>query len=161
MKTIELTDRAAIASVAERCPYCMLGMVDDEGLPYVLPMNFAWTDEGVYLHSGPQGRKVSLLESGPTVCLTFCEGAELVWMDREMACSYSMKSRSVIVRGKVSAITDPAEKRRALMLLMRHYTCQEDLRMSDVAVAHARVWRVPLEQVTCRSFGLRPSELRK
>ncbi len=158
MKTIELTDRAEIEAVIGRCPYCMLGLVDKEGKPYVVPMNFAWEDGHVFLHSGREGKKVELLEAEPVACLTFCDGAELVWMHREMACSYSMKSRSVLVRGKVSAITDPAEKRRALLLLMRHYT-QEELRMSDVAVRGVCVWRVEAEEITARSFGNRPSEL--
>ena len=137
MKTIELTDRAAIDDVITRCPYCMLGLTDEEGKPYVVPMNFAWENGHAYLHSG---------------------AAELVWMHREMACSYSMKSRSVLVRGKVSAITDPDEKRRALMLMMRHFTT-EPLRMSDAAVRGVRVWRVDAEEITARSFGNRPSEL--
>lgn len=158
MKTIELTDRAVIDDIIDRCPYCMLGLTDGEGLPYVLPMNFAREGDHVYLHSGNEGKKVELLEAEPVACLTFCDGAELVWMHREMACSYSMKSRSVIVRGKVSAITDPDEKRRALMLLMRHFT-REPLRMSDVAVRGVRVWRVEAEETTARSFGNRPSEL--
>lgn len=158
MKTIKLTDRAAIEEVVKRCPYCMLGLVDQEGLPYVVPMNFAWEDNCIYLHSGAEGKKVGLLEAGPVACLTFCDGAELVWMHREMACSYSMKSRSVLVRGKVAAITDPAEKRRALMLIMRHFT-QEKLRMSDVAVRGVRVWCMKAEEITARSFGNRPSEM--
>lgn len=158
MKTIELTDRVVIADIMDRCSYCMLGLVDEAGKPYVLPMNFAWDGDYIYLHSGAEGKKVDLLEQSPVACLTFCDGAELVWMHREMACSYSMKSRSVIVRGKVSAILDLDEKRRALMLLMRHFT-EEALRMSDVAVRNVRVWRVEVEEMTARSFGLRPSEL--
>ena len=85
MKTIELTDRAEIEAVIGRCPYCMLGLVDKEGKPYVVPMNFAWEDGHVYLHSGGEGKKVELLETGAVACLTFCDGAELVWIHREMA----------------------------------------------------------------------------
>lgn len=158
MKTIELTDRAAIDDVITRCPYCMLGLTDEEGKPYVVPMNFAWENGHAYLHSGAEGMKTRLLEQGPVACLTFCDGAELVWMHREMACSYSMKSRSVLVRGKVSAITDPDEKRRALMLMMRHFTT-EPLRMSEAAVRGVRVWHIDAEEITARSFGNRPSEL--
>ena len=136
MKTIELTDRAAIDDVITRCPYCMLGLTDEEGKPYVVPMNFAWEDGHAYLHSGAEGTKTRLLEQGPVACLTFCDGAELVWMH----------------------ITDPDEKRRALMLMMRHYTA-EPLRMSEAAVRGVRVWRIDAEEITARSFGNRPSEL--
>ena len=43
-------------------------------------------------------------------------------MHAQMACSYSMKSRSVMCRGRVRPLTDLAEKRHALDLMMRHYT---------------------------------------
>ena len=58
----------------------------------------------------------------PQVCITFCEGHELVYMHKQIACSYSMKSRSVICKGKVRFIEDMDEKRRILDLLMKQYT---------------------------------------
>ena len=101
MKTIPITDPQELEAIIAKCPYCMVGMVDADGLPYVIPMNFAYADGKVYLHSGPEGGKLDLLRRQPEVCLTFCEGHELVYMHREVACSYSMKSRSIICRGRV------------------------------------------------------------
>lgn len=46
----------------------------------------------------------------PRVCITFCEGHELVYMHRQVACSYSMKSRSVICHENVRFIEDMDEK---------------------------------------------------
>lgn len=50
-----------------------------------------------------------MVERYPQVCITFCEGHELVYMHRQVACSYSMKSRSVMCRGKVRFIEDMDE----------------------------------------------------
>lgn len=158
MKTKILTDRTEMEAVIGKCPYCMVGLTDDEGHPYVLPMNFAYADGCIYLHSGPDGSKVGFLARRPEVCVTFSEGHELVWMHEQMACSYSMKARSVMCRGRVRLIDDLAEKRRALDLMMRHYT---DARCgySDPAVRHVLVWEVRVDQMTGRSFGLLPSEV--
>ena len=158
MKTIPITDPQELEAVIRRCPYCMVGITDADGRPYVLPMNFVYEAGTVYLHSGPDGGKLEMLRQRPDVCITFCDGHELVWMHRQVACSYSMKSRSVVCRGRVEFVDDLDEKRRILTLLMKHYT-DEPCTMGDPAVRHVVVWRVRVEQMTGKAFGLRPSEL--
>lgn len=164
MKTITLTDRAEIDQIILSCPYCTLGMTDAEGHPYVIPMNFAYApEEGalgtLYLHSGPEGGKVEMLRQHPQVCLSFTSGSELVSMHAQVACSYSMKSRSVVCRGTATPVTDPGEKRAALTRMMRQYTDYPCRPIAEPAVRHVLVWRIAIEQLTGRSFGHRPSEL--
>jgi uncharacterized protein len=118
MKTITITDRSQIEDIIRKCPYCTVGIIDGEGNPYVIPMNFAWENDTIYLHSGPEGSKVEMVARHPQVCITFCEGHELVYMHKQIACSYSMKSRSVICKGKVRFIEDMDEKRRILDLFV-------------------------------------------
>ena len=61
-------------------------------------------------------------------------------------------------RGRVRLLTDMAEKRRALDLMMRHYT-DVPCGYSDPAVRHVLVWEVKVEEMTGKSFGLLPSEV--
>lgn len=164
MKTITIHDPEQIREIIAHCPYCMVGLIDDNNHPYVIPMNFAFeADRGkhgtIYLHSGPEGGKLNMVTQRPEVCLTFCEGHELVYMHQQIACSYSMKSRSVVCRGKVGFIHDLEEKRRFLELMMKQYTDNE-CRMAEPALRNVVVWEVPVEELSCRSFGLRPSELK-
>ncbi len=158
MKTIAITNPTEIEEIIRRCPYCMVGLTDEEGNPYVVPMNFAYEAGTIYLHSGPDGGKIEMARRHPQVCITFCEGHELVYMHQQIACSYSMKSRSVICRGMVRFITEMEEKRRVLNLLMRQYTDNE-CRMAEPAVRNVLIWEIKVEQMSCKSFGLRPSEL--
>ena len=158
MKTIAITDPAEIEAIIRKCPYCMVGITDLQGNPYVIPMNFAYRDGVIYLHSGPDGGKLEMVKQHPQVCITFCEGHELVYMHRQMACSYSMKSRSVMCRGNVRFIEEMDEKRNILDLVMRHYVDYE-FKYSEPAVRNVRIWGVKVGKMTCKSFGLRPSEL--
>lgn len=158
MKTIAITDPAEIEDIIRKCPYCMVGIIDLQGNPYVIPMNFAYRDGVIYLHSGPDGGKLEMVKQHPQVCITFCEGHELVYMHRQVACSYSMKSRSVICRGNVRFIEEMDEKRNILDLVMRHYIDYE-FKYSEPAVRNVKIWEVKVEKMTCKSFGLRPSEL--
>lgn len=158
MKTITITDTAQIEEIIRKCPYCMVGITDAEGHPYVIPMNFAYENGVIYLHSGPEGTKVEWAALHPQVCITFCEGHELVYMHQQVACSYSMKSRSVVCRGTVHFIEDMEEKCRVLDILMKQYT-ENECRYAEPALRNVKIWEVKIEEMTCRSFGLRPSEL--
>ena len=80
MKTITITDPTQIEEIIRKCPYCIVGITDLEGNPYAVPMNFAYQDGVIYLHSGPEGSKVEMVTKHPQVCITFCEGHELVYM---------------------------------------------------------------------------------
>ena len=148
MKTITITDRAQIEDIIRKCPYCTVGITDGEGNPYVVPMNFAWENDTVYLHSGPEGSKIEMVVRHPQVCINFCE-----------ACSYSMKSRSVICKGKVRFIEDMDEKRRILDVLMKQYT-DNACNYAEPAVRNVKIWEVKVDEISCKSFGLRPSEVK-
>lgn len=160
MKTITIENPAQIEEIIRKCPYCTVGITDHEGNPYVIPMNFAWQDGIIYLHSGPEGSKVEMVTKHPQVCINFCEGHELVYMHKQVACSYSMKSRSIVCRGKVRFIEDMDEKYRILDIVMRQYT-NDKFGYSEPAVRNVKIWEVKVEDMTCRSFGLRPSEVSK
>ena len=158
MKTITITNRRQIEDIIRKCPYCTVGMTDKEGNPYIVPMNFAWKNDTVYLHSGPEGSKVEMVVRHPQVCINFCEGHELVYMHKQVACSYSMKSRSVMCHGNVRFIEDMDEKRRILDIIMQQYVDYE-FKYSEPAVRNVKIWEIKVDKMTCRSFGLRPSEV--
>lgn len=147
MKTIAITELTEIEAIIRKCPYCTVGITDLEGNPYVVPMNFAYRDGIIYLHSGPEGSKVTMAEKHPHVCITFCEGHELVYMHRQVACSYSMKSRSVICHGNVRFIEDMDEKRETLDIIMQQYTSDE-FKYSEPAVRNVKVWEVKIDKMT-------------
>ena len=65
MKTITITDPTQIEEIIRKCPYCIVGITDLEGNPYTVPMNFAYQDGVIYLHSGPEGSKVEMVTKHP------------------------------------------------------------------------------------------------
>lgn len=157
MKTIIIEDKQRIESVILHSDIGFVGIIDLEGNPYVLPMNFGYENGILYLHSGPEGSKLEMLERNNNVCITFSLGHKLVYQHAKVACSYSMRSESAMCRGKVRFIEDMDEKRRALDIIMRHYTTN-DFAYSDPAVRNVKVWQVEVEQMTGKVFGLRPDE---
>ena len=101
MKINYFDDKELIEETIKKCDICYVGLADTDGTPYVLPMNFGYRDGVIYLHSAQEGRSISILERNPRVCITFSTDHDLVFQHPEVACSYRMRSKSVICWGKV------------------------------------------------------------
>ncbi len=151
MKTVILEDRAEIENVIAHCDICYVGMVDGNE-PYVIPMNFGYKDNIIYLHSAPEGRCIRLLEKNNRVCITFSNGHKLVFQHPQVACSYRMKSHSVIAYGNVNFVEDKEKKVDALNIIMGQYS-DKIFQYSDPAVVNVKVWTVEIDQISCKEFG--------
>ena len=158
MKTLKINNNEEMEAVIAQCEVCFVAINDSENGPYVLPMNFGYEGGTLYLHSGPEGKKVELLQKDNRMCIAFCTGHELVHQSEQVACSYSMRSESVLCKGKAIAIEAPEEKRRALDIMMRHYCPGKSFRYGDPAVHNVRIWRVEIEEMTGKAFGRRGYE---
>ena len=121
---------------------------------YVLhPGDVEKKDGVIYLHSGPTGSSIDMLAKNNRVCITFSVDHELVFQHPKVACSYRMRAKSVICRGRVNFIEDPEEKREALNILMRHYSSREFV-YSDPAVKNVKIWEIPIDSVTAKEYAV-------
>ena len=85
MKTFIIEDKQRIESIILHCDACFVGITDLEGNPYVVPMNFGYENGVLYLHSGPEGSKLEMLEHNNNVCITFRIGHKLVYQHEKVA----------------------------------------------------------------------------
>lgn len=152
MRTSFITDKEEIEEIIRKCDICYTGLVDKDGSPYVIPMNFGYTDGEIILHSGPHGKHLELVETDNRICITFSTGHRLVYQHPDVACSYSMTSKSVVCKGTVTFVEDIDEKEKLLNILMHNYT-KRDFRYSAPALKNVKVWRVHITEMTCKSFG--------
>ncbi len=140
----EITDPAVMEDVLSRATVCHLGLCDDEQ-PYVVPMNFGYENRTLYFHSATEGQKLDILRRNNRVCFQVDTDVEIVVGDT--GCNCRTRYRSVIGFGLATFIEDPAEKRRALVVLMRHYASGTFV-FPDDAVAGMCVFRVDIARMT-------------
>ncbi len=154
MKTITITNSQIICDTIDKCGICFVGITQPDGMPYVIPMCFGFHDNTFYFHSGLEGDKLDFLKNNPRVCITLSEGEQLVFQHSDVACSYSMKSHSIIAQGEVAFIDDYDEKVKALDIIMQHYT-KRKFTYGIPAVNNVRIWKVSNPEISCKSFGNR------
>lgn len=152
MKTVSHNNKELIESIIRKCDICFIGVVTPDNMPYVLPMNFGFDNDVIYLHSAPSGKVISCLEQNPNICITFSTDHQLAFQHPQVACSYRMKSKSVVAMGRVSFVDEKEEKRIALNIIMKQYS-EKEFQYSDPAVRNVKIWKVPVDEITCKEFG--------
>jgi nitroimidazol reductase NimA-like FMN-containing flavoprotein (pyridoxamine 5'-phosphate oxidase superfamily) len=153
MQTIAHKDLEVIEAVISKCDICFIGVCDPaNNMPYVIPMNFGYENNIIYLHSAPHGKVIDILNQNPNICVTFSTDHELAFQHPEVACSYRMKSKSVVAFGKVEFVDDMDQKRNILNIIMKQYSDME-FKYNDPAVRNVKIWQVPVDSMTCKEFG--------
>jgi len=153
MRARVITDKRETEEIIRKCQWCHLGMTDPTGKPYVLPMNFGYRDDVIYLHGKQHGKKIDCLKEHPDVCINFSTDHLLRYQSEDVACSWSMKYRSILCYGKAEFITDPEEKTAALNIFMSQYS-RDNFRFAPPAIREVSVWKVKVERYEGRAYGL-------
>ena len=123
-KDREIVDEKVMISIIEKAIICRVAMCwQDE--PYMIPMNFGYQDNYIYLHSAREGRKLDILRNNNKVCIEFDADVELV--QSQKACNTEMKYKSVLAFGKAVILKDIVEKKKALDIIMHHYYNHDSL----------------------------------
>jgi uncharacterized protein len=152
MRTYSITEKEKIEEIIKACRTCFLGLSDTNGQPYVLPMNFGYHENVIYLHSGQFGRKWDIIKANPKVCITFCLGDELAYQDEHIACSWRVKSKSVIAEGLIEIIDDYDQKLEILNILMAQYSSNE-FQFNPPAVRNVGVMKIAIDRIEAKEFG--------
>lgn len=153
MVTITIEEREFIEKTIRSCKECFVGMIDLQGHPYVIPMNFGYKNDVIYLHSAPEGTSIAAIEINPNVCITFCSENRITYQNEEVACSYRVQGSSVICRGKVSFVEDCEKKAEALNIIMGQYT-EKEFTYSHPAVKNVKIWKIEIDNVSAKIFGV-------
>lgn len=143
----EIKDFRDILAVMEKCDVCRLAL-NDEGYPYILPLNFGMDVSGekitLYFHGAKEGRKYELIRKDNRASFEMDCSHRLVTDEAQGNCT--MEYESVVGRGLVEILPEE-ETYRALCILMGHYH-QETFRFNRAVIPETRVFKLTVEQVT-------------
>ena len=142
----EITDMNEMLEVLDSCEVIRIGMFDEDGGIYVLPMNFGYTyEEGVltfYLHAALDGKKIDLLRKCGRVGFELDCGHQLV--EGKLPCQYGYRYASIIGSGEAQIVEDPKEKTEAMVVLMKCMT-GKDFEFNERLVSIVSVIKITAE----------------
>ncbi len=152
MRTLAIDNSKQIEEIIKACKICFLGLSDQNNQPYVIPMNFGYHNNIIYLHSGQFGRKWEIMKMNPKACVTFNVGENIKYQDEQVACSWRMQSKSVVATGNIEFINNIDEKEEILHIFMKQYS-DKAFKFNTPAVKNVGVMRMKIESITAKEFG--------
>lgn len=139
-----IADQDELVRIIRSAQYMTLAMCK-ENEPYIVTMNYAFDQRRncFYFHCAPKGKKVDYLEANPTIWGQVIHDEGYV----QGECDHAY--RSVQFKGRVEFITDLAEKRYALHLMMDQLEENPDAMkqrfINDSGFAHTAIGRIQIE----------------
>lgn len=145
----ELTDPAAIASVLRRGRFATVGMCQD-GEPYLVTLSYGYDPDAnaLFFHMATDGRKLDAIAADPRVCATVVIDGGY----EQGACKHHYES--VVMRGKMRLVDDPAERRRGMRVLLGHLEDDPDSAWGsnrldgDTVYERMSVARLDIDEIT-------------
>lgn len=114
----EVADKAIIEEILSKSSVCRLGFAFDN-LPYIVPVNYGYRDNKIYIHSAPKGEKIDLIKKCKTVCFEIELESEVLKYD--VACKWTTRYRSIIGYGTIKIITDNEGKTHGMDIIMSQH----------------------------------------
>jgi len=139
-----------IEEIIKECKFCHVSMID-KNTPYIVGMNFGYKEKTIYLHSAKTGKKIDILKKNNNVSIFFTAGTELFSRNKEVACSWRMRYKSVIANGKAEILEDYETKLDCLKIFMDNYADNE-IKFSKPAVDNILIIKIQVENWTGRTF---------
>ena len=146
----EITDEKIIHDIISRSAICRLGLVQD-GAVYVVPVNYAYEDGFIYIHSASEGKKIDIIRRNPQVSFEIEYFGEIV--KGEIACMWGMKYRSVMGTGTIAFIVDHDSKKGGLNLLMKKYSGGGKPDYDPAALEKVLLLKLRIESMTGKQSG--------
>ncbi len=140
----EIKNRSQIEDILKQARVCRLAMADDD-FPYIVPLNFGYRDDVIYIHSAQQGRKIDLLKKNPNVCFEVDELSRL--KKAKQACDWGVEYKSVIGTGRACFVDNKADKIRALDIIMAQYS-DRSFEYTDEALAKTCIIKIMIKEMT-------------
>ena len=152
-KDYKIEDPSEIMHILQKADVCRIAMCDNN-VPYIVTMNFGFGKNGarsLYFHSACEGKKINILKKNNLVC--FQADIEHEFFLHSTFCGCSMKYQSVVGMGRISFVTDVAEKIEALQAIMTHYTKKARHVFKEELVKRTLIMRLDIEEISGKALA--------
>lgn len=145
----EIRGKEEMEDILSRADACRIALVDGTK-PYAITLNYGFEWDGplplLYFHCARAGRKLDILAKNSAACAVVDLDHELV--GGPTGCDWGMKYRSLVIDGLIETVVDPSERKKALDLIMAHYTGQSGFAYDESVMSATVVLRLHADAIT-------------
>ena len=133
-------------SILEKGEYGVLSTVSADGIPYGLPISYAYKEGAIYMHcAAADGLKISNIKSNPNVSFTVVGNTKL------LPDKFGTLYESVICFGTVKIIEDNLEKREGIEAILHKYSAdyiESGMKFIDGAINRIYVLKFTISEIS-------------
>lgn len=144
-KDKEITSQKEIEEIISSNKICRIAL-SDENTPYIIPMNYGYKENKIFLHTGRTGKKIDIIKKNNKVCFEITDSVEI--KQAKKACDFNTKYRSVIGFGRIKITNEPDKKKKALSTIMKQHTNRSDWLFPDEIVEKTMILEIEIDSVT-------------
>lgn len=149
-KDREIKDKAEIERIIQNALVCRVALSDGDS-PYVFPVCFGFKDGTIYFHSAQEGKKIEILKKNNKVCFEMDIDTKLI--EGEKGCEWGIRYSSVIGFGTASFVEDIEEKKKALHVLLAHYS-DKSYEFPEPSLDQVAIIKIRVESITGKMAAL-------
>lgn len=149
-KDKKIEDNNIIKEILKQSEICRIAMMDEDK-PYIVPLNFGYCENALYVHSAPAGKKIELLRKNNKVCFEVTMKHEII--KPELSCEWTTKYRSVIGYGTVEIIEEFEEKKNGLDIIMAQHGRKEGNIYKDKQVEFIVILKINIDEISGKQSG--------
>lgn len=145
-----IKDIEAILNIAD---VCRLGL-SYKDKPYIVPVNFAYRNNELFIHSAKVGKKIEMIEKNNGVCFEVDIESEVLLPSDPSDCT--TKYKSVIGYGRAFLIDDSDTKQKALdMLINKYYKTKENrtFEYPKRKIDATRIIKIEIDEMSGKKSG--------
>jgi nitroimidazol reductase NimA-like FMN-containing flavoprotein (pyridoxamine 5'-phosphate oxidase superfamily) len=149
----EIFDRSIIEKIIKESEICRIGFCDNNQA-YIVPVNYAYDNNCLYIHSAPEGRKIDFIKKNPYVCFEIEYKPEI--KAHEIPCKWTTKYRSVIGYGSITIINEGAGKKEGLDYIMSKYLKKIDFNYEykKETLKKLVILKIEIEKIAAKQSGI-------
>ncbi len=146
-RELEITARDEQSALLGKGTILHLALVDN-GAPYIVPLDYGWDGEHIYVHCANKGKKLDCIDADNRVALNVIPHSTLSDIGAaDKACDLSTWFESVTAFGRAHRVTDPDERTHGMLAILKQHGA-DHLPYKDMPAAV--ILRISVDQITAK-----------
>ena len=145
-----ISDPKIIEQILNESSICRIAFSVD-GEAYIVPVNFGYKDNKLYIHSAPEGKKIDFLKKNNRICFEMELDHEII--KDKVACNWTTKYRSVIGYGTISIVHEKSQKIEGLDIIMSKYGGPDKNTYPDAILKKMILLVIEIDTLTAKQSG--------
>jgi len=140
-----ITDRNEILEILSMEKICRIAFTDGK-TPYIIPVNYGYKDNTLYIHCAKAGRKIELIKKNSTVCFEIEHDVHIIQADT--ACRWDTLYTSIIGYGNAELVTDTSSVINALDVIMKQQSGQDGWSYDESSLKNVMIIKITVESLS-------------